>query len=50
MDLSPTGKKFKYKGVQIFRFSDGKIKNMGIRSVHQGWPRHRIVPRFLSRI
>ena len=30
MELSPNGEKFKYKGVQIFQFTDGKLKTMWI--------------------
>jgi predicted ester cyclase len=27
MDIKPNGAQFKYKGIQIFQFADGKIKN-----------------------
>ena len=30
MDLSPNGEKFKYMGIQIFQFENGKVKNMWI--------------------
>jgi predicted ester cyclase len=30
MDLSPSGEKFRYKGIQIFQFTNGELKNMWI--------------------
>jgi len=30
MDLSPSGEKFRYKGIQIFQFTNGKLINMWI--------------------
>lgn len=30
MELSPTGEKFMYKGIQIFQFANGKLKTMWI--------------------
>ena len=30
MDLSPSGEKFRYKGIQIFQFANGKLTNMWV--------------------
>lgn len=30
MDLNPSGERFRYKGIQIFQFTEGMLKNMWI--------------------
>jgi predicted ester cyclase len=30
MEMSPSGEKFRYKGIQIFQFTNGKLKNMWV--------------------